>query len=338
MDHVGALKAFTAVVDCGSFVAASRHLDQSPAAITRLVGALEQHVGARLLHRSTRRLSLTHIGTEYLARIRQILIDLAEAESVARDSSVEPRGVLRLVAPPSFATHLLAPCLAPFRRQCPDVRVRITHEFISAADADFDVSIIYSADTLDGNFVAHLLARSRVSLCASPEHLTRHGTPRVPQDLMGHDCLVATAIETFRHWDFSRSDGQGAAGHFQFEPEPCLCAPLVETVYAAAMAGMGLVALPQFVIEPALASGALKALLPSWSMRPLSIHAAVPTRKYLPARARAFLDHLRTTFSSEPRSWSAAVALSDRALTPGLATHQSSTARGRQTEAGSAQP
>jgi DNA-binding transcriptional LysR family regulator len=94
MDHVGALKAFAAVLDCGSFVAASRQLDQSPAAITRLVGALEQHVGARLLQRATRRLSLTHTGTDYLARIRQILTDLHEAEAMANATSVEPKGVL----------------------------------------------------------------------------------------------------------------------------------------------------------------------------------------------------------------------------------------------------
>jgi DNA-binding transcriptional LysR family regulator len=305
MDQVGALKAFAAVVDCGSFVAASRHLDQSPAAITRLVSSLEQHVGARLLHRSTRRLSLTHTGTDYLARIRQVLIDLHEAESMARASSVEPRGVLRLLAPPSFATHLLAPCLMPFRRQCPEVRINVTHQFVDAADGDFDISIIYSADSLDGNFVAHLLERSRVTLCAAPSYLKHHGTPQSPADLARHDCLMATAIETFRHWVFTAADGQGGDADFHFEPEPSLSAPLVETVYAAAIAGLGIAALPQFVAEQALGRDALSALLPSWSMRPLSIYAAVPTRKHLPARTRAFLDHLRSTFSDEVHTWSA---------------------------------
>jgi DNA-binding transcriptional LysR family regulator len=309
MDHVGALKAFAAVVDCGSFVAASRQLDQSPAAITRLVGALEQHVGARLLQRSTRRLSLTHTGIDYLARIRQILTDLHEAEAMARATSVEPKGVLRLLAPPSFSTHLLAPCLMPFRRQCPEVNISITHEFVTAAKGDFDISIIYSADALNGDFVAHVLARSRVTLCASPSYLIRHGTPKSPQELVQHDCLMATALETYRHWSFTGGDGQGVADDIQFEPEPSLSAPLVETVYAAAIAGMGVVALPQFVVEQALRNGALTALLPSWSMRPLSIYAAVPTRKYLPARTRAFLDHLRATFSDEVHSWSAPISM-----------------------------
>lgn len=305
MDHVGALKAFTAVVDCGSFVAASRHLDQSPAAITRLVGALEQHVGARLLHRSTRRLSLTHTGADYLARIRLILIDLQEAEAMARASSVEPRGLLRLLAPPSFTTHLLAPCLVPFQRQCPEVRVSITHRFVDVADSDFDISIIYSADTLDGDFVAHLLARSRVTLCASPAYLARHGTPQSPAELTGHDCLVATAIETFRSWAFTSAIRQHTEEEIQFEPEPRLSAPLVETVFAAAVAGLGIVALPMFVVEQALHDGRLTVVLPSWSMRPVSIYAAVPTRKYLPARTRAFLDHLRAVFANETHSWSA---------------------------------
>jgi DNA-binding transcriptional LysR family regulator len=307
MDHVGALKAFTAVVDCGSFVAASRHLDQSPAAITRLVSSLEQHVGARLLHRSTRRLSLTHTGMDYLARIRQVLIDLNEAESMARASSVEPRGVVRLIAPPSFATHLLAPCLMPFRRQCPEVRIDITHQFVTAADGDFDISIIYSAGCLDGDFVAHLLAQSRVTLCASPSYLKHHGTPQSPAELAGHECLMATAIEAFRQWTFTGTELQDSEDNFQFEPEPSLSAPLVETVHAAAIAGMGIVALPHFVVAPALSCGTLTALLPPWSLPALRIYAAVPTRKYLPARTRALLDHLRSTFSDTVHSWSAPI-------------------------------
>jgi DNA-binding transcriptional LysR family regulator len=304
MDQIGALKAFAAVVDCGSFVAASRQLEQSPAAVTRLIGALEQHVGARLLHRSTRRLSLTHTGADYLARIRPILIDLQEAQAMARASSVEPRGVLRLLAPPSFTTHLLAPCLLPYRRRYPDVRIVITHRFVDAADADFDISIIFSAGVLDGDFVAHRLARSCVTLCASPTYLARHGTPQSPQDLLQHDCLVATAIETFRHWTFTCSGDEGIEDDFQFEPEPSLAVPLVETVYAAAVAGLGIVSLPGFVAEHAVAGGTLTALLPSWSMPPLNIYAAVPTRKYLPARTRTFLDHLRATFSDETHGWS----------------------------------
>jgi DNA-binding transcriptional LysR family regulator len=310
MDHLGALKAFAAVVDCGSFVAASRHLDQSPAAITRLVGALEQHVGVRLLQRSTRRLSLTQTGIDYLVRIRQILTDLHEAEAIVRAASVEPKGVLRLLAPPSFSTHLLAPCLMPFRRQCPEVSISITHEFVTTAKGDFDISIIYSADALDGDFVAHLLARSRVTLCASPSYLIRHGTPKSPQELAQHDCLVATAVESFRRWSFAGDGGRGIASDIQFEPEPSLSASLVETVYAAAVAGMGVVALPLFTVEQALRDGALTALLPSWSMRPLSIYAAVPTRKYLPARTRTFLDHLRATFSDGVHSWSAQTPMS----------------------------
>lgn len=313
MDQIGALKAFAAVVDCGSFVAASRQLEQSPAAVTRLIGALEQHVGARLLHRSTRRLSLTHTGADYLARIRPILIDLQEAQAMARASSVEPRGVLRLLAPPSFTTHLLAPCLLPYRRRYPDVRIVITHRFVDTADADFDVSIIFSAGALDGDFVAHRLARSCITLCASPAYLARHGTPQSPQDLLQHDCLVATAIETFRHWAFTCAGGERIEDDFQFEPEPSLAAPLVETVYAAAVAGLGIAPLPEFVAEHAVASGALTVLLPSWSMPTLNIYAAVPTRKYLPARTRTFLDHLRATFSDETHGWSVPVR-ADRAL------------------------
>jgi DNA-binding transcriptional LysR family regulator len=124
----------------------------------------------------------------------------------------------------------------------------MTHEFDTAANGNFDISIIYSADALDGEFVAYLLARSRVTVRASHSYLIRHGTPNSPQELAQHDCLLATALETYRHWPFTGSDGQGITDEVEFEPEPSLPAPLVETVYAAAIAGMGLVASPLFVV------------------------------------------------------------------------------------------
>jgi DNA-binding transcriptional LysR family regulator len=218
---------------------------------------------------------------------------------MARATSVEPRGVLRLLTPPSFATHLLVPCLAAFRRQCPDVSLCISHQFVDTASGDFDVSIIYSADALEGDFVAHKLVESKVTLCASPSYLARHGTPQTPDDLARHDCLVATSIETFRQWHFS-----SAANNIQVEPRASLSAPLVETVCAAARGGVGIASLPRFMVEQDLADGTLVALLPDWAMRSLGIHAAVPTRKHLPARTRALLDHLRATFAGDAPSWS----------------------------------
>lgn len=294
------MRVFSKVAELESFAAAARELDLSPAAVTRLVADLEDHLGARLLHRTTRRLVVTEAGAEYLKRVQDVLERIAEAEDVARDATQQASGVLRVAAPPTFCTHQLAKRLPEFRRRYPLVQVDLGDAGVVNAPLEtHDVTVlIVGAGVLEGDFIARRLASTEVVACASPEYLERHpeGRPRHPQDLLRHACLVPTFDGAPRSWCFQDSAGQAV---LELRPEPVLAAQHVDTLYAAALAGLGVTGLPSFVAEEALREHALERLLPGWTLQTWGIHAALPTRRYLPARTRVFLDFLVEQFGGE---------------------------------------
>src|SRR6218665_1978844 len=196
MDQLRAIKVFTRVIDDGSFAAAARSLDLAPAVVTRLVAELEDHLGARLINRTTRRLALTDIGEAYLERARHILAEVDEAEALALSATTEPRGHLRVLVPPAIAVHQLAKHLPKFRKQYPQVTVELSSPGgIETLDEAFDITILHARRPLDGDFVARRLARTEVIMCASPEYLNQRGRPQHPNDLRGHDSLLPPASE-----------------------------------------------------------------------------------------------------------------------------------------------
>jgi DNA-binding transcriptional LysR family regulator len=292
------MRVFGKVAELESFAAAARELDLSPAAVTRLVADLEDHLGARLLHRTTRRLVVTEAGAEYLKRVHDVLERIAEAEDVARDATKQASGVLRVAVSPSFATHQLAKRLPEFRRRYPLVQLDLG-DAVGVINAPLDTHdvtlLIIGRGTLEGDFIARRLARTEVVACASPDYLDRHpeGRPRRPDDLLRHDCLVPTFDGAPRSWRFQ--DGAGQAT-LELTPAPALSAQHVDTLYAAALAGMGVTGLPSFIADDALREHALERLLPGWTLQTWDIHAALPTRRYLPARTRVFLDFLVEQF------------------------------------------
>ena len=191
MDQLRAMRTFVRVIDEGSFAGAARALDQAPAVITRLVADLEEHLGARLLNRTTRRLALTEIGEAYLERARRILGDVEEAQALATSATNEPRGHLRVLAPPAIAVHQLAKHLPRFFQKYPLVTLELSSPgAVETVDEAFDLSIIVTKKPLEGDFVARLLARTEVILCASPEYLAKRGRPGHPRELADHLALV----------------------------------------------------------------------------------------------------------------------------------------------------
>jgi len=289
------IKVFVAVVDRGGFAAAGRSLDMSPPVVTRLVSELEAHLGARLLQRSTRRVALTETGAAYLAQVREVLLQIEDAEAVARASSSEAKGTLRLLTPPSFSSYLLAQLLPSFMQRYPDVNVDVNHGFAEVADTAYDISVLFAAELPGGDFIAHRLARPHLLLCAAPDYLRRHGVPRHPQELAEHRCIVVNAAKALLHW---RLQGPGGAS-FSLEPRPVLAAPMMDPLLRASIEGLGIAALPSFVVEQALASGQLCQVLPGWLMQCFGIYAALPTRKLMPVRTRVFLDFLRQHFEAD---------------------------------------
>jgi DNA-binding transcriptional LysR family regulator len=302
MDRLHSMRVFCRVIDSGSFAAAAREMNLSPAVVTRLVADLEEHLGARLINRTTRRLALTDIGEAYLERARLILTEVEEAEALASTASSEPRGHLRVLAPPAFAVHQLAKRLPRFHAQFPKISIELSSPGpVDTVDENFDVSLIsVGRRPLDGDFVARRLAKSEVIACASPEYLDRNGRPEHPSDLVLHEAMLPTFLRDITFLQGGWGDDEPAGESFSFTPKrPVLGTTHTDTLYAAALHGLGISGLPSFVAEDALLEHALERVLPQWHLFTVTLYAAMPTRKHVPARTRAFVDFLVSEFGGE---------------------------------------
>lgn len=298
MDRLHSMRVFARVIDSGSFAGAARELNLSPAVVTRLVADLEEHLGARLINRTTRRLALTDIGEAYLERVRAILAEVEEAEALASNAAAEPRGHLRVLATPAFAVHQLAKHLARFHALYPKVSIELSAPGpVETVDEAFDVSLIsLTGRPLDGGFVARRLATAEVIVCAAPAYLDRKGRPGHPRELAGFDTMMPGSM---REVTFTRAAGGERCT--LLPSRPVLTTTHIDTMYAGALHGLGIAGLPSFVVEDALREGALERVLPEWRIFSAAIYAAMPTRKHVPARTRVFIDFLVQTFGGEDR-------------------------------------
>jgi len=304
MDRLHSLRVFARVIDEGSFAAAARELDLSPALVTRLVADLEKHLGARLIHRTTRRLVLTETGELYLERLRQILAEIDEADALASASTSEPSGHVRVLSPPAFAVHQLTRLLPEFRALHPRITLEISATGTGdTVDENFDITLlVLRNDPPEGEFVARRLAMCEVVTCASPGYLARKGHPGHPTELAQHDAVLPQRMRNITFYRKVPHEGglEGETVHLSAR-RPALSTGHYDTMRAAAMAGMGVVGLPSFVADEALRQGALVRVLPGWYVAVNTIYAAMPTRKYLPARTRALLDFLLLKFGGEAK-------------------------------------
>ena len=304
MDRLHSLRVFARVIDEGSFAAAARELDLSPALVTRLVADLEKHLGARLIHRTTRKLVLTETGELYLERVRQILAEIDEADALASASTSEPSGHVRVLSPPAFAVHQLPQLLSEFRAQYPRITLEITAIGIGeTVDENHDISLLtFRNDPPAGEFVARRLALFEVVVCASPQYLERKGYPTHPHELAQHDALLSPRMRDITFFRQTSREGSLEGETVRLSPRrPGLGSTHSDTLRAAALAGMGIVGLPSFVAAEALKDGSLVRVLPGWSVATATLYAAMPTRKYLPARTRALLDFLLLKLGGEAK-------------------------------------
>lgn len=291
MDRLQSLRVFQEVVDEGSFAAAARKLALAPAVVTRLVGDLEQHLGTRLLERTTRSLSLTPAGEEYLARVRAVLADLDEADAMAQAHAREMRGTVRVFALPVIASSTVAPAIAEFRERHPGVHVDIHVSDSANVDVEqYDISLLGDAQVHSSAIVRTILEAESI-LCASPAYLARHGEPGTPEDLQGHQVLrFRPPGGRMRPWEMvDPADGGRVV---EVDVRPVLTVNHPESLMRAAMAGAGIASLATRLVAPALAAGELRRVLAPWITGRVQVIAALPSREYMPARTRAFLDHL----------------------------------------------
>jgi len=309
MDQLRAMRVFARVIDSGGFAKAANAMDIAPAVATRLVAELEEHLGARLINRTTRRLALTDVGEDYLERVRNILGEVDDAEAMAGIATAEARGRLSVLVPPGFAVHQLAKHLPRFRALHPKVTLELTvSASVETPDENHDLTIIVQrARPIEGAFIARRIATAEVVLCATPEYLDRHGRPAHPHDLANHDTLMPIPPSEQRELTFKPAWGDGEPEVVELKKLPPLMTTHTDTLYAVALAGLGITGLPSFVAEDALMERALERVLPAWHLRTVTLFAAMPTRKHVPMRTRAFVDFLIATFGTSARDpWLAA--------------------------------
>jgi DNA-binding transcriptional LysR family regulator len=290
MDRLQALSIFKAVVENGSFIGAANSLELSCSGVTRTVQGLEAQLGVRLLHRTTRRIALTSVGHDVLARVAGLLQSYDELEAVGRRSGAEPSGAIRLSAPALFGRHYLGPALAKFRQLCPRVLVGLDLRETSA-DAvpdGIDLALCLARD-LRPNEIARRLAQVVVGIYAAPAYLERRGEPELPVELAEHDCLTSGTGRCSSTWSFTHASG----GDRQSIPvRVAMHASQAEVLADAAVHGAGIVMLPAFMAEAAEAQGQLQRLLPGWQLDPMSIHIVYGSRKNQPLAVRRLIEHL----------------------------------------------
>jgi DNA-binding transcriptional LysR family regulator len=292
MDRLMSMRVFQKVIDEGGFAAAARALDISPAVVTRLVADLEDHLGTRLLHRSTRRLSLSVAGETYLERVRAILQDIDEADRLASSQTHELGGVLRVLAPPVLASHVLAPLIAGFRQLYPKILLNIeVASFKEPPIEDYDITLMPTDEAFDADVIARKISTTEAVLVASPPYIQRKGTPATPQDLARHEVLRLKAPglrpNTWRLFNSVRQDEP-----LDVAVEPGLWINHTDTLLRAALDGAGITSVAVDLVAPYLSRGELVRVLRPWITGRLTLYAALPSRKFLPERTRIFLEYL----------------------------------------------
>lgn len=296
MDRFQALQAFVRVVELGSFARAAERLGISTSAVSRQVSELESHLNVRLLQRTTRRLSLTDTGQSFYERGVQLLADLDEAESSVRAAAVLPQGTLRLTCGVTFGIRHVAPAIAEFIAQYPQVQVDIdlSDRAVDLVEEGFDLAIRIGAIGQQG-LVSRRLGSTQLVCCASPAYLARHPAPiRVPADLAAHSCLSYTQVAVPNTWRFTGPDG---ARH-EFRVPPRHRVNNGRMLVELAAAGLGITNEPDFIVDPEIRAGRLVRVLDGFVAPASNIAAVYPSRRLLSTKVRTFVDFLARRFEA----------------------------------------
>lgn len=291
MDRLQSMRVFQHVATEGGFAAAARKLDLDPAVITRHVADLEEHLGARLLNRTTRRVALTTAGEEYLARVKPILAEIDEAESSVKGESCKLSGTVRVLAAPVIATHLIAPAMREFHERYPDISVDVRAlELPDLPLEEFDLTFSGAPGSLPGDVVVREVSHTYAILCASPAYLKKHAVPRKPQDLELHRFLRLRGAATNRG-TLKLLHPDGDREH-EIPVKASLVADHADTLLRATLDGAGISSMPEDLVAHYINEGQLLPVLRPWITNHLTLVAAYASRRFLSARARAFLDHM----------------------------------------------
>ncbi len=299
MDRFLEMQTFTAVVDAGSFVKAADVLGMSKAAMSRHVGDLETRLGVRLLHRTTRRLSLTGEGQVFYARSKELLADVDEAEAEITSRSGAASGLLRINAPFTFGILHLAPLWGVFRNQYPNVALDVTlsDRLVDLVEEGYDVAIRI-ATLPSSTLISKRLTSTRMVLCASPAYIAAHGAPSHPADLARHAVIAYSYWSTKDEWYFD-----GPLGPASVKTLPAIHTNSGDTCRVAALAHQGVIMQPSFLVGDDLAAGTLVELMPQFRCIELGVYAVYPTLKHVSPKVRVLIDFLSRHFAPARPAW-----------------------------------
>ena len=295
MDRFDEIGAFAAVADARSFTQGARRLGVSSAQVSKLVAKLENRLGARLLNRTTRDVSLTDTGRAYLERARVLLEDFEALETSVRDET-GPKGLLKISAPMSFGASQLTPALLDFATAYPEVSLDVssTDRMVNLVEEGFDVGVRIGVLS-DSSLIARKLAAVRLVTCASPDYLQAAGAPLTPRDLAGHEAIIDTNATDPLLWRFKNDNGDRDVrvhGRLRFGG--------ADACVAAARRSLGITRSPAFAAAEDLRSGRLVPLLCAFEPEQIYVHAVYPHGRHLAAKVRAFVDFLAKRYAGEP--------------------------------------
>jgi len=295
MDQLIAMRTFVRVVQTGNFSAAAREQNSSQANVSKRVLGLESLLGAKLLTRTSRELSLTDMGSEYYQKCLVILAELDEADAAVRSEAASPKGTLKIAAPIALARLVLAPLVKAFIEQYPEIKIDL-----AASDAQVDliaqgIDIAIRAKKLeDSSLVARHLFDNPMLLVASPDYLQQRGIPNAPEELKHHNCIVYSLLSSINIWRFSKKAKEGekdkeysvpVTGNFQSSNG--------DTNLEVALTGLGIVQLPIWMIDEHIKSGRLTQVLTDYKAVSIPLNAIYPQNRYVPLKVRCFVDFLK---------------------------------------------
>lgn len=296
MDQLASMRTFRRVVEAGSFTAAARQLNLSKAAVSKQISDLEAYLGAALLNRTTRRLSPTEAGGAYFESCVRLLDEIDEAESEVRHLQAEPSGTLRISAPDVFGQAHLGPIVAEMAKLYPKLTVvyQLTDRFVDLIEEGVDAAVRIRTGLPDSSLVARRICDIQRVVCAAPSYLKAHGTPKTPEDLKNHNCLINTLSSAPFDWDFHTSHGRRVV-----KVHGIAQASNANILLASLLAGIGIAHSPVFIVGPDLAAKRLVPILTRFPIDAHQLYVVYPQNRHLSPKVRVFIDLLIERFGRD---------------------------------------
>ncbi|MTV37112.1 LysR family transcriptional regulator [Duganella radicis] len=298
MNKLQAMEVFVQVVDAGGFTRAAENMQLPKATVSTLIQALETSLAAKLLHRTTRHVSVTADGAAYYERCLRILSDVREAEESLSRTRLSPSGRLRVDAPTGLSSEVIVPALPDFFERYPDIQLELgsSDRTVDLIEEGVDCAV-RGGQLGDSSLIARRVGVMHFLTCATPAYLDRYGRPTHPNELLRHRCVNYFSSRTGKifDWDFTR-DGE----RVQVALPGLIALNDTNSYTAAGLAGLGIVQMPNFLMEPMIKDGRFEAILDGWISDPLPVHVVYPQNRHLSAKVRVFVEWIAELFSNHP--------------------------------------